>query len=440
MTGTSSEARLALPTRTLSVFLFLLAVGAVTLLFVGRTIHRWSPEELLANSMAARSHFQTTYWLEHGYFNSGGLLVSTSATKPVFFYRSSTGGVYVSGFITEKIYSLFTGRYSWRLMALHNEIFLLIASTLVALLGFQLARRLGAHPLHALTLAICLQAVHFTFPDNQMNYWEMSARIPWLLFVCVFLLIEVRCLDGRTRTLSVAQALAAFALTYMEFIAGVTFIASYVVVSVLLTPDPRPWKRVLLIGILPMLLALGVYRGQLAWVHFQHPAIPMDGSELLFRTGLDGSAQYYADHADIYARRDVIQKAVFPKAGPWLFRWKWLFFAGSAALLGILALAMRGRVLTIVVVSLLSMLGSYLLDAAFFSQAVFIHPYLYDVMLFTPLVVALLVIAPTLLEGVTEHRGIAVAAVFFVAVWVSTVQLRHYAMLYPVPPAVEASK
>jgi hypothetical protein len=440
MTETSSEARMALPTRTLSVFLFLLAAGTVTLLFAARTVHRWSPEELLVYSMSSRSHFQTTYWLEHGYFNSGGLLVSTSATKPVFFYRSSTGGVYLTGFLVEKVYSLFTGRYSWRLMALQNQVFLLFTSTVLALLGYQLARRLGAHPLHALTLAICVQAVYFTFPANQMTYWEMSARIPWLLFVCVFLLMEVRCLDGRTRALSIAQALAAFALTYMEFVAGITFVVSYAVVSILLSADPRPWKRVVLTSIVPMLLALFVYQGQLTLVRVLHPEIPMEGSEFMFRTGLDGSAQYYTDHRDIFERRDVIRAASFPKAGPWLFRWNWLFFAGTAAVVGILALAMRGKVSPIVLVSLLSMLGAYLLYASFFSQAVFIHPWLYDVMLFTPLVLALLVIAPALVENVTEHRGIAVAAVFFVAVWVSTVQLRHYAMLYPAPPPVEGQR
>jgi hypothetical protein len=439
-TDSVERRRLTFPTRALPVFFVLLAIGAVILVFASRTVHRWSPEELFADTMAQRSHFQTTYWLEHGYFKSGGLLVSTSAAQPVFFYRSSTGGVYLSGFLVQKVYSIFTDRYSWRLMALHNQIFLLITSALLGLLGFQLARLLGAIPLHAMALAISLEAVHFTFPDNLMTYWEMSSRIPWLLFACIFLLLEVRSIEARSRALSITQALSAFALTYMEFIAGIAFVVSYVIATILLNPRSSPWKRLLTTSIIPMCLALVVYKGQLKWVEMQFPEIPMTGSEFMFRTGFDGSPKYYVDHLDIVTRRDVIQAAVFPKAGPWLFRWKWLFIAGTATLIGILFLAMRDRVRMTVVVSILSLLGSYLLYAAFFSQAVFIHPYLYDVMIFAPLMLALFVIGPSLIERATENRGIAVVAIVFLAIWVSTVQMRRYALQYPAPPQEQTQR
>ncbi len=440
--------RPAIWTRTLPVFAILVAAGALMLLFASRTVHRWSPEEFLTNGMALRSHAQTSYWLEHGYLDSAGLLVATSATKPAYFYRSSTGGVYVSGFIAEKIYSLFTGHYSWRLMALHNQLFMLLTSAVLALLGYLLARRMGATPLHAMTLAVSLEAVHFTFPDNLTIYWEMSARIPWLLFACLFLILELRmsdsraqlrARDGRSRALSIAQAVCAFALTYMEFVAGVMFVVAYVVVSMLLDRTTS-WKRITLIAVVPMLLAIGLYRGQIALAHVLHPEMEMDGSEFMFRTGLDGSEKYYTDHLDIALRRDFIRTAVFPKAGPWLFRWKWMFVAGTLSVLSILLLAMRGKVAPVVVLSLLSLLGSYLLYAALFSQAIFIHPYLYDVMLFTPLALALFVLVPAIVETVTEHRGVAVAMVFFLAVWLSNVQLRRYALQYPPPPGVEAAK
>jgi hypothetical protein len=97
---------------------------------------------------------------------------------------------------------------------------------------------------------------------------------------------------------------------------------------------------------------------------------------------------------------------------------------------------MRGRVTKHEVAVLASLLGAYLLYAAFFSQAVMIHPYLYDVMLFTPLVVALFSVVPALVESITDHRGIAVLVAVFLAIWVSLVQLRQYALRYPQPEKV----
>ncbi|MBK5260893.1 MAG: hypothetical protein JJE51_14985 [Thermoanaerobaculia bacterium] len=58
--------------------------------------------------------------------------------------------------------------------------------------------------------------------------------------------------------------------------------------------------------------------------------------------------------------------------------------------------------------------------------------------IYTPLVFALCVVLPSLIESMTDHRGVAVAAVFFLTIWVSMVQLRDYALQYPPPPPVEA--
>ncbi|MFL6247398.1 MAG: hypothetical protein ACJ74H_15310 [Thermoanaerobaculia bacterium] len=424
---------LAVPTRTLPLLAILIVTGSVMLIFASRTVHRWNTEELQKDATAVRSHFQTTYWLEHGYFNSGGLLVYKSATIPLFFYKSSTGGVYLAGFWVEKIYSAFTGHYSWRLMALQNQIFTMIGSAVFALLGFRLARLMGAEPLHALMLAICLQAVHFTFPDNLMTYWEMSARIPWLLFACIFLLLEIETRKRRTRALTIAQGFCAFALTYMEFVAGVTFVTSYLIAAILLSPDRPSWKRLFLISLVPMLLALGVFKVQLAWVRATYPDVPLNGSEFLFRTGLDGSLKLYGDHLDIFRRRDVPRRD-FIHSGEWAFRWKWLFLSSTAALLWMLFLAMRGRIPATVTISILSLLGAYLLYAALFSQAMVIHPYLYDVMIHTPLILVLFVIAPSFVETISRHRGVAVVAIFFLAVWISMGQMRRYAVMYPEPP------
>jgi len=424
------------PTRTLPLAAVLLVIGSIAFFFCARTVHDRTSEELLLRLQ--RPQQSVAYWLEHGYFSSGGMTVRSSVANPVYFYRSTTGGLLISTFIVEKMYSAFTGRYSWRLQALHNQIVTLLTAALLGLLAFRISTRFGAPPLHALVLGGAIEILHYTFPATLAQFWELTGREFFLMFAAIFLLIEERTLERRTRLLTVAQAVSAFLLTYMEVMAGMAFIASYAVIMLILRSDRSVLKRVALTSLLPAVLALLVFAGQRKWVETQHPDIPVEGSKFLFRSGLDGSATYYISHLDIaYGRKHA--RANFPPNQDHLFRWKWMFFAGTAALLISLIAAMRGRVPQTAVVALLSLLGSYLLYAAVFSQAIVIHPYLYDIMIYTPLVFALCVVLPSLIESLTDHRGVAVIAVFFLAIWVSMVQLRDYTLQYPPPPPVEAA-
>jgi hypothetical protein len=432
-------AELPIPEKTLPLLALLFGIGAIVLVFTFLTVHHRTPDVLQAQSQATRSHFVISYWLDHGYFACGGVAARSAADLPLFFYRA-TGGHMLTGFIVEKIYSTISGHYSWRLLALHNQLFSLATAVFLALLGFRLARRLGASALHALVAAVCVEALFYTFPGNLMTYWEMSAQLTFIFYALLFLLFEERRGERTGLAWMLVQGAAAFLLTWMEPIAGLAFVVSYAVVSLLFDSTRARLRQLLTICIVPAVLAIAVFAAQMTWVNLRYPDIPKEGSSFLFRSGLDGALTYYDSHLDIATRRDVVQKAVFPKAGASLFQWKWLFLASAAALLTILALAARGRMPRPAVVSLLSLLGAYVFYAAMFSQAVFIHPYLYDVLLYTPLVLALFVVLPAFAETLTERRGIAIAAVFFVAAWVSMVQLRQYATQFPLPVPLEQGR
>src|SRR5437879_6261020 len=79
-------------------------------------------------------------------------------------YRWSSGAYFVSAFVAEKIWIGITGKYSWRLVALHNVVLALVTSALLGVLAFRLARRLGAELLHALGPRSCRAdgAVHLS--------------------------------------------------------------------------------------------------------------------------------------------------------------------------------------------------------------------------------------------------------------------------------------
>jgi hypothetical protein len=424
---------MSVPVRTLPLLLIFLGVGAVAFAFACATIYNRTSAEIQTNPNAIRQHYVLDYWLQHGYFHSAGITVREDG-KP-YFYKSSTGGCLVSTFVVAKIYQAITGRYGWRLVALHNEVISLIGSTLFGLLGFRLARRAGVPDFHALLLGVSLQLVHFTFPTNLALYWEMTGRGWWLPFAMIFLLLEERAVDRRTRALTIAQALSVFLFTYMEYIAGVSFIASYIIITLAFTSNRVVVKRLLLACVLPGVLALSVFVSQRMLVNALYPDIPKKGSTFISRTGLDGSLQYYGDHLDIAFRRDTARGNWAEKSRPFLFHWPWLFIAGTVAVLYTLIGSMRARVPVAATTALVSLAGAYVIYAAMFSQSMVVHPYLYDVMLITPLILALFVIVPAMIESTVRRRGIAIAFAVFFALWMCMVHLRDYAVWYP--PAVE---
>jgi hypothetical protein len=418
----------------IAIIAFLFVAGSLLLTFTYSTVYHGGASELAKAPGTIRMSFSIRHWCESGYFRSGGLLVRPQAGAPGYHhYVSSTGGHMVSAFILQKLYHAATGRYSLRLIALHNTVVALLAASMLGLLAFRLVRRSGMAVLHALVLASCILAVLFTFPDNLALYWEIGGRVWFSLFAALFLLLEERAIDHRTPVTTILQGLAAFLLTYMEFGAGVAFITSYVVASVALgSPNRIYLKRLAVVAVGPVLVALTLFGAQRSYLAARHPDAPIAGSTFLFRTGFDGSSQYYVDHLDIAYRRDTA-RANFRYNREHLFRWPWLFFAGTAAFVSVLCFAMRGVVPEISIVSLLSLLGSYLLYGAVFSQAFVIHPYLFDVLLVTPLVLALFAVAPALFESMSRpaHRGVVVVVIFFAAVWLTMAQIRQYALQYP---------
>jgi hypothetical protein len=409
-----------------------LAVALFLLLLAFKTVHSRPSGELEQYPTSMRSNVQITRWIEDGYWHYCGLNAYRDKSGLVL-YRSSTGGYLISGFIVEKIYSMITGHYGWRLLALHNQLVSALTAALLALLAFRIAARFGLSPLHAWVLGAAVEVVHFTFPDNLDLYWEMSAQASFLLFAVVFLLAEEARLRGRgSAILDGVQIVAAFLLTYMEYVAGLAFICTYVAISVILACSRERVRRVLLLAVLPCVAAFGLYKLQLTIADHRFPNVTMTGSQALFRSGLDGDARYYRDHLDIAFGRDLARRN-FKSSPAMLFQWKWLFLTGSLAAAAILMAFGKGRAQEFHVLALGSMIGTYVLYAAAFSQAIVIHPYLYDVLLATPLILALYAAGPALLETGLRRTGVVVLVIAFCAVWYAFFQLRLYALRHPLP-------
>ncbi len=416
-----------------TLFALFVAIGLIAFGYVWMTVHRRSEGTLSSSVLPIHSHTIITHWIDHGYFASYGLLWPVAGEKII--YRSGTGAYMISGYLVEKFWVALTGRYGWRLLALHDELIALLTSALLALLAYRIARRFGTGPVHAFVLGVAVQMVWFTFPDNLGAYWGLTEQACCLPAAIGFLLLEERAIDGRrTRLLTVLQVLAVFALTYVEYIAGTMFIASYAATVLLLRDERPPLKRLGVVLLLPWLCAFAIYGLQLSGARYarKHAGVQVAGSGFLYRTGLDGDAMFYGDHLDIAFGRDIV-RAGRPDNRQFLFRWEGLFFCGIAAVLATLTAYVRRRAPRIAVVMLFALLGCYLLYAAVFSQMVALHPNHFDGMLATPMILALFAMVPALVESHTRRTGMIVLLALFGATWLSLFQLRIYALCYPSP-------
>jgi hypothetical protein len=414
------------------LYALFLAAGLIALGYSWMTVqHRLVPE--LSGSQGPNwSHAVVTHWIDHGYFASHGLLWPSLDGKTV--YRNGTGALMLSAFVAERIWIGLTGRYGWRLMAIHNALVAVLVSALLALLAYRLARRFGAVPLAAFILAASAQMVWLTFPDNLALFWQTSAQIYCLAAALFFLLLEEAVLDGRrTRRITVLQGVAVFFIVYFEFVMAVMFLAAWLATVFLVRGERPPLRRLVVMLLLPFAIAMSIYGLQLIGARSERSnGVTIVGSGFLYRTGLDGDAMFYGDPLDIAFGRDVV-RAQRSGNKEFLFRWETLFFAGIAAVLVALAAYVRGRAPRIAVITLMTLLGGYLLHAAVFSQLVALHPYLFDVVLMTPLVLALFVMLPALVEVRTGGTGLIILIVLFAAAWMSLFQLRLYALAYPAP-------
>ncbi len=403
-------------------FALFLICGLCALAFTWVTVHRRPETQFAASTGSMILRTEMLQWERHGFFASYGLLAPTE--DPHLLYRSWPGDFMLTTWAVVAV-----GGFDWQALAVHNLLISLVASALLALLAYRLALRMGVEPLHALALGVGVEMAHFTFPENLAIYWGMTAQTLWLVTAALFLLIEERAVDGRTRRMNVAQAVLVFAMMRLQYVYAMMFLAAYVLAVFLLRGERPPLRRMLLMIVAPAMAALAIFAGQLLLARVD-PEVKLFGSRFLYRTGLDGDAELYGDHLDIAFGRDFI-RAQRPGNRESFFRWPVLFVSGVLATLAAFIAYLRGRVPQTAIVALVSLLGAYVVHAAIFSQLVALHPYFFDPVLVPPLILALFGIAPALAEVQTGRTGLITLVTFVGAVWVAFFQIRVYALCYP---------
>jgi hypothetical protein len=171
----------------------------------------------------------------------------------------------------------------------------------------------------------------------------------------------------------------------------------------------------------PTILAGIIYGLQIYTIKFNYPNIYLEGSGLLFRTGLDGSIEHYKDHLALFTRRENFK----------FLGWYFLFFGGIASL--ILFMSQISRHLTDAYIKIVvsTLLCAYLPFAFIMSQGTVIHPYYMDPYLAMPMVLLMFCFAPAICEILFKNSG-GFSLFFLVTAFCYTfVQLRSFMISYP---------
>ncbi len=378
-------------------------------------------------------------WIEHGYFKHGGLRflepVDQNPTQEV--YRSNPMGFLQAAHLLERVNYWLRGKFSYMLLVLHNQAWVWFSSALLGVLGMRLAKRMELKPLYTLFLGAACAITYQTFPINLWYYWEIYPTTVLSFFAILFLLIEEVSFGraGLPRWVMVLRGLCVFALVYTELYSALFFLAMYAVAASLLAPETHSWSRSLRTVILPAGSALGVFALQLLWVRFAYPGVRLIGAAFSYRTGLDGSTQFYVTHLDLIVTRYSLKL----NAPLTLLVQSWfLFVAGgiSIVLLVVLYLTrlpqLKGALLILAMA-----LGLYVPFVFVFSQAAVIHPYGYDAYLAIPLIVALFAVLPASLERLAKNTGVITFSMILIAFCYSMVQLRVYAVTFPLKNSPE---
>ncbi len=324
-----------------------------------------------------------------------------------------------------------TGSTSRTLMVLYNQMIVLLVAALLGFLVFQICMRQMLRPLHSFFLGISAEAVYQTFPYNLYSYWEQWPQSIQSIFVILFLIIAEKSLreDQVSKRLKIFLGFTVFIMVSFEIIAGIFLLVSFYLVTALMGSNLLIKLKHLQTIILPSCLVFVLFTGQITYMKLKNPDVQFDEGRFMIRSGLNGSTEFYGEHTDILFtdHRGTASKPWRGTTGFWWF----LFIGGMVSMIALLIFSFKDESYKPDIMLMLALSGQYIFYLSVFSQSIFIHPYLYDVYLVLPVILAFFAYLPIILERNTKHTGIFIVVFLAIAFCYSFIQLRTYAIANP---------
>jgi hypothetical protein len=362
-------------------------------------------------------------WGKGGYINQGGLWFGRSLSEDS---SQDVISPYTMGFLQglhflERFHVWLNGSFSYSLLVFHNQLIPMFSSALLGFLAMRLTLRLGIRTVHAFVLGVGTQMMYQTFPSNLWFIWEIYPTTMNVLFMVLFLVCEVVIVDLKEKNMSVKylRSFSVFSMVYVEWIGALCFLLAYCLMKKIFSQEKQSIKFLLKEIILPFSLAFVVMIGQLIWVKVNYHSVHLMGAGI--QPGLNHS----------YLQVDELARELGKRYDSLLPDWNTLMTSGFLATLIVMTLV-RCEKRNFIHFSVLGAgIGFYALFLILGPKS-FILPEAYQVYLAFILILALFALLPGWLETFNNNSGIFVLTFFVLAFCWSCIQIRNYAIYYPI--------
>jgi hypothetical protein len=370
--------------------LIFLTYGIFFLWFLFITAHDRSEGEFIER-LDFRLPSVMKVWINHGYLKHGGMefLRPVDQYPDQVVYRSNSMLYMQFSHMLQRIYIWYTGEFSYTLIAVSNQIIVILSSCLLGFLAMRLVLKTGVPFIPAVILGISVQTVYQTFPFSLNYVWRQVMEPAFIIFMLIFLIREegAFCLKNDFKR-NLTSGIMVFFMMLAAPVPAVFFFLAYYFIKIITCPDtPKLWSKIR-ISFFSLLCAVGIIRAQFLWVKSQYPKLEYQGSSILPRSGWDGDLTYFYDHMDLLSGKFLLN----------LPNWHPLMFFGVLAIILVITIIQRKGVSFNQQTTLLSIAGIYILYAFLLGQMTVIHPYGKDNFLAIPAILALFALLPAWLE------------------------------------------
>lgn len=304
------------------------------------------------------------------------------------------------------------------LPGLHNQLLPLLAASFLGYLSLRLARRFSVSIVYAYILGLGTQMVYQSFPNNLWFYWKTYPAAWWILFLAIFWTLEEspQSNEMKHNSFSWMKTLVLTVMYWTDGTATLFLIIFKCMVSSRKSTESSKWAAFFQSVKFPLRLGGVILAGKYILLYFGIYA-PTDLSEELF-------LQAYCDDG----ARGLMLKSVPPQ----LPGWNILLVSGIISIIAVLAFVKGKEQQFFHPAILLSGVAAFLFSKIVFPE-IFHAQGIYDTYLAFPIFLALFTLLPAWLETWNGHSGIFILIVITLAFCTTFVQLRNYALLYPIP-------
>lgn len=413
----------------------IVAVSVALLLFTGATLNKFPPGGGMPYSYNkyALEHI-IPVWIKDGYLSHGGLYYVEKDEKrtehPGAYHYRGTSIELLIPYILEKINFEAKGELSYKVMVRYNQLVVLLSSIMLGFVALRMASGMYPQRAGSLLAAVSCVLVFQTFPFTLSYYWGATPQLHFTvpLFASFLIIDSILRTDRPSRSQTIGLLACSLLLFLSEFIAAFFFLSTLIFL-VAASDNHRARAGYLLAVSIAAGFAFIAWKAiQMGLAHYNFPDVGLFGSNLLFRTGLDGNRTDVLDHYDLFIHRHLAR--MYPGRVEASFsNWPALFAGGAVSFIFVLY-TLRRKIPDAVIV-LTAMLSCYVLYAFIFLNAVAIHSDLYDILLFAPEVLVVFCLVPALILRKTEN-GFFSAIFLLGSVCYAMVQLRSYALFLSV--------